>query len=603
MSRRPSKQRATPVVEAAVPPRATSEESEKCTSPMMMMSKHVKAALSAGGGVLGRLTRQRSSSGARNAAGAHIYQRPASQGGSSIDVGAGYSAVGQGVQVDGADAREEEEEGRTRASFWRGGLYLLLAVGACALLRYYFTHDALGRIGERAEGWRWEPSTCSAGLLPAKVSRDTGAMVAPGLGLSHAEVHGLTKCWGQQFEAVQESFEAELEQAALLGAAQTPAYEHLLYASALLFVCAAVWAIVYLELFAAAVRKMLWLDWLYTEVLMRADGVQKVLLLAVIPTLARGVLLHLDLEALCASVARQHHTFYAQVQSATVFAVHVPSLECRLQKHPSLDLWGVGGVFSHRLFTFFFIIPMLKVLQQAWFKSKKELRERKDAKNRYCDVVNFSVNMFLQHSGGGGGGGGGGHERSLKFRTLCEMPTSTLVHNWVILQQLKEASRHTTQRYPLLHTLDINTACSVNMLCLNQISELVGADFFAMNDETADCVMQDYCFALTCERYDDDGWGAHEDKLRCMIVKKRVLEDIMKEENKDWRNNASAPLEQWLHLESPGHCDRWTTLVAMAEAFSDKKSQMVWQVQIPVRIRQGTDSKPLAVAALDFSEQ
>jgi len=74
-----------------------------------------------------------------------------------------------------------------------------------------------------------------------------------------------------------------------------------------------------------------------------------------------------------------------------------------------------------------------------------------------------------------------------------------------------------------------------------------------------------------------------------MIVKESVLEDIMKEENKDWRNNsASKPLEQWLDLESPGHCHRWTTLVAMAEAFSDnkvdKKGQMVWKVQIPVRM-------------------
>ena len=151
-------------------------------------------------------------------------------------------------------------------------------------------------------------------------------------------------------------------------------------------------------------------------------------------------------------------------------------------------------------------------------------------------------------------------------------------------------------------------------MCLNHVSQQVGAAFFAM-DQPSDRVpveVGEYCFALTSERYTDDkGKMTHEDKLRCMLVKREVLEAIVDD------GNAETPLGQGLNyrgreLKMEGgnkqKAERWQTMKAMARAWNDSerlrnlrrrvlpsgrdfegKTKIVWDLKVPVCAQQGAD--------------
>ena len=497
-----------------------------------------------------------------------------------------YHARAKVQQLEKQHTDREEEDSATSSSFYWGVAYVLLAALAWVVLRWCWGHDGLfERLGARAAAW------------------DTGMdCAADAAFLNRESVQRLTSCWGTQFRALQTELSRGLREARLHDEEQTPAYLNCVRACAVVVLWGVAWGVVYLDVIPAALFRSarakvfsVLQHWLALTALLA-------LALAFVPY---GILLHLDLQELCGTLQRKHEGFYAELQRAAVFSVHVPPHDCTLlQRHASLDLWGVGAVLGNRAFTFFFIIPCLKVLQQAWSKSKNHFRLRREAKKRYCDVVNFSVTMYAEdetaegeeataQDAAGGSSGEGGPSLSLRFRTLCEMPTSKLVHNWHTLQLLKMASRCTTHEFPLLHTLSPEEVSAVNLLCLNQISELVGADYFAMNEpKLIPSHMRDYCFALTCERYTH---ANHEDKLRCIVVKKDVLDQIVRRvEPFHRRDKTPDAVGKWLKLERKNHSWRWNTTMAMAFAFADEACdgpKAVWSVQIPVHAPRSELSK------------
>ena len=144
------------------------------------------------------------------------------------------------------------------------------------------------------------------------------------------------------------------------------------------------------------------------------------------------------------------HTFYEDVQRAAVFCVREPLFRCELDEalagrgNASLDSLGILSLLSTKWVQVFVVLPLIGLLKRAWAKALQQARERRNQEERYCDVVNFSLNMVQTASDG---------TRTFLFRTFCELPTRQLVQNDALREALKAAARCTEARYPLLHTL------------------------------------------------------------------------------------------------------------------------------------------------------
>ena len=480
---------------------------------------------------------------------------------------AGYHGDARRVQDERAAARSRAKAHMFARNFLKGVAGVLVTAGGFWLCWKSLDSRFPAFTTAREDISRWSPN-CTA--------QSSGQ-------LSHAQVQALDACWHAEFERMQRPLVRAVRSAfPNEGFFDSLPRLYLGFNVAILgaVACYSYWLVCYLDLLPAELLENFYFLLGVYKLLDDRRAQAFVVLLVAFVTLP-AVALHTHLAELCALMRYRQHAFYAEVQRAAVYCIREPTFRCELDEalagrgNASLDSLGVLALLSTKWVQVFVVLPMFGLLKRTWAKALQQARERRNQEERYCDVVNFSLNMVQSGPDGA---------CTFLFRTFCELPTKQLVQNDALREALKAAARCTEERYPLLHTLhkrsrrQTSYLLSLNILCLNKISQQVGAAFFSMDNSLrhgTHVATVDYCFALTSERYKDDkGEMTHEDKLRCMLVKQDVLETIIKD------GNATAPLDYDADITYAGarlhfpkrnkDQERWQTMKAMACAWHDK---------------------------------
>ena len=207
-----------------------------------------------------------------------------------------------------------------------------------------------------------------------------------------------------------------------------------------------------------------------------------------------ALVLHMQLEKLCGQLLQKHQAFYDNLQDVAVVRVHNRTFACELLPDLPVDILFVDTMWAQAVW-YGVAVPLATVMWQAYTKLMEQKRETCKQQERYSRLINFSLNMVVEKKERGSSN----MKQTFTFRTFCELPTKDLIHNTALRASLKKAARCTQTEFPLLHVLDPQFVRALNLLCLNTISQRIGATFFAMDQSPAlshnhDESFGNYCF-------------------------------------------------------------------------------------------------------------
>ena len=292
-----------------------------------------------------------------------------------------------------------------------------------------------------------------------------------------------------------------------------------------------------------------------------------------------GLAMFFSIRGTCSLLKKEQHDFLRRLQTAAVLSLYEREFKCILfyQGRSPIQRELVEGL-SNRIVQSLLLVPIGKFIWTAWNKASSVWHGARALANGESDCVNFSLNIMQSTQDG----------RQLIWRTLCEVRKDDLITNLALRELTTKAAASTTSEYPFLHTHE--QGADLNLLVLNRISQLVGAYRYFGMDETDDLQvkLRDYCFGVTCENYDDhdeervkgDRKLRHEKKIRVMIVRKDLLEQIFLEGADEEKIPTFGP-----QVDPEKGKERWRTLQAMAKCFAEKTTpNCVWEVQVPYNV-------------------
>lgn len=142
----------------------------------------------------------------------------------------------------------------------------------------------------------------------------------------------------------------------------------------------------------------------------------------------------------------------------------------------------------------------------------------------------------------------------LRIRTLLEMDCDDIFLNKSASKQVVKYARKTTVADPILPVDDEQSWTYLNAV-LNEVSERF-AEGQIKRDMGLPVSQQSYLLCLTCEK----AGPVKTQKIRCMVVRKSLLEKLPEEEPT---------------YERPSHATRWETLHFLAKRYATRPGQFM----------------------------